>query len=43
MDERLIQRYHEANRKYIDHCDLCVGEDFLKCKKHKPRDETRLA
>lgn len=27
-----FQNNHEVNRKYINHCDLCVGKDFFKCK-----------
>lgn len=41
-----FQSYHEANRKkniHVDPCDLCVEKDFLKCKMHKPWEETRFA
>lgn len=27
----------------MDPCDLCVEKDFLKCKMHKPWEETRFA
>lgn len=32
-----FQNYHEVNRKYINHCDLCVGKDFFQCKSTKRR------